>query len=807
MALNPFFLQGSTTEQNLVQDLINEQIKMYGVDVHYIPRQYVVEKTILKEVSTSEFKYAFPIEAYVETYDGHQNLGTLLSKFGIQELDDLTITISQERFETYLKPLLKNLPNIKLPDRPKEGDLIYFPLGDRLFEIKYIEHESPFYQLKKNYTYQLKCELFRYGDEIIDTDYDYINDNVQDQGYTQTFTLIGPALPAFATAGLVYGGIRKIRLDNRGSGYTHPPSVAISSSRYPDGTAVGFATMIDGITDFCNSDPSLQRIQGVELSNAGYGYTVPPLVKFIGGNGTKAKATAILGNGIVGIITVTDGGNGYADPPEVIISDPGIGSATANITANINNSGIVTSIQINNQSGFWDNSSIIQIGTPSIRPAIISPQIDFDGTMLDPITITNPGAGYTTGVTNTIKFLYTGFTSTQKRFGTSSGHLNGSVADLISKNVGSNIFRDGRVDFHLKLGLVPNPGDLIISNGPSNEILWKLRLNSNNKLEFSITGEIFEVPVTVYDNNWHFVSIQRPVNPYGGFNTLIVVDGNEYLLTASDPYLYNVTGGIRIKFSNNTDCFIDDFRIYNSLLDYDTSIPSTEFTFDINTFFLYKFEQASASPNITDGKVSSITLLHPGSGYSQIPQSVVSDPTVQTSATILANVTNSGIITSFNIVNPGFGYTQAQTISIGSTNTQKIRALARSHINSSGVVTSITILDGGLGYSQSPIVTISTPQQDGSGDFILNENVVGSISSVRGVVNSWNPDNRTITLKNINGEFLTREYLVGQESGASYKIKIINTDNLTDPYSQNTEIQEEASEIIDFSEKNPFGTV
>ena len=263
----------------------------------------------------------------------------------------------------------------------------------------------------------------------------------------------------------------------------------------------------------------------------------------------------------------------------------------------------------------------------------------------------------------------------------------------------------------------------------------------------------------------------------------------------------------KTKISNNTDSFIDDFRIYNSLLDYDTSTPSTEFTSDINTVFLYKFEQAIASPNITDGKVSSITLVYPGSGYSQIPQSVVSDPTVQTSATILANVTNSGIITSFNVVNPGFGYTEAQTISIGSTNIQKIRALARSHINSSGVVTSITILDGGLGYSQPPIVTISTPQQDGSGDFILNENVVGSISSVRGVVNSWNSDNRTITLKNINGEFLTREYLVGQESGASYKIKIINTDNLTDPYSQNTEIQEEASEIIDFSEKNPFGAV
>ena len=132
--LNPFFLQGSKTEQSLVQDLINEQLRMYGVEVYYVPRQYITKKTVIREVIESKFGNAYPIEAYVNTYDGYEGQGTILSKFGVQPLTDLTLTISRERYETYITPLIKNIPNIELSTRPKEGDLIYFPLGDRLFE-------------------------------------------------------------------------------------------------------------------------------------------------------------------------------------------------------------------------------------------------------------------------------------------------------------------------------------------------------------------------------------------------------------------------------------------------------------------------------------------------------------------------------------------------------------------------------------------------------------------------------------------------------------------------------------------------
>ena len=174
--LNPYFQQGSRSEQNLIQDLINEQLRMYGVEVHYLPRKYLSENTIIREVIQSKFDDAYPIEAYVDNFDGYGDNTTILSKFGIQATNEITLINSKERFETYISPLIKNEENIKLSTRPKEGDLIYFPLGDRLFESKFVEHEKPFYQLQKNYVYELRCELYRIGDEVIDTGIDEIDD-------------------------------------------------------------------------------------------------------------------------------------------------------------------------------------------------------------------------------------------------------------------------------------------------------------------------------------------------------------------------------------------------------------------------------------------------------------------------------------------------------------------------------------------------------------------------------------------------------------------------------------------------------
>jgi len=360
--LNPFFLQGSKTEQSLVQDLINEQLRMYGVEIYYVPRQYITKKTVIREVIESKFQHAYPLEAYVDTYDGYEGQGTILSKFGVQPLTDLTLTISKERYETYITPLIENIPNIELPTRPKEGDLIYFPLGDRLFEIKFVEHEKPFYQLQKTYVYQLKCELFRYEDEIVDTGIEELDDNIKKEGYIQTLNLIGSGVTATAFTSVVNGGVRYVTVTNRGNGYTSTPRVAISSSPSGGLTAVGIATMIGGIID-CNGTTSL-KVQGVEVINPGYGYTVAPSVIFLGGGGSGAAATAIIGTGIVGIITVSNGGSGYANAPAVTISAPGPGGITATAKAKINSVGIVTQIAITNAGSGYTSTPTISISSP-----------------------------------------------------------------------------------------------------------------------------------------------------------------------------------------------------------------------------------------------------------------------------------------------------------------------------------------------------------------------------------------------------------------------------------------------------------
>jgi hypothetical protein len=365
--LNPFFQQGSKTEQSLIQDLINEQLRMYGVEVYYIPRKYATTNTIIREVIESKFDDAHPLEAYLNTYEGYDGQGTILSKFGVQPLDDLTLTISKERFEEYITPLTKNLADIELATRPKEGDLIYFPLGDRLFEIKFVEHEKPFYQLQKNYVYELTCELFRYEDEVLDTGIDKIDDNVKDEGYIQTLTLVSSAATATANTYIVSGGVRLFTLSNRGDGYSSAPRVAISSAPAGGLTAVGVATMIGGLVD-CTGDKSDSKVQGVEVVNAGYGYTVAPSVAFFGGGGAGVAATATIGDGVIGIVTVTSGGSGYSTAPgisftnEVFLS--GVATATARAHAYISGAGIVTAVYITNAGLGYSVTPTVQISAP-----------------------------------------------------------------------------------------------------------------------------------------------------------------------------------------------------------------------------------------------------------------------------------------------------------------------------------------------------------------------------------------------------------------------------------------------------------
>ena len=162
----------NTPEQNLHQDLIIEAIKNYGIDVYYLPRKFVNEDLLYGEDTISEFNQAHLIEMYVKSVDGFEGEGDFVSRFGLEIRDQVVFSVARRRFD--------NL-DITEQDRPLEGDVIFFPLNKKLYEIRFVEHESMFYQFGKLPIFDLTCELFQYDDQRIDTgveDIDEIEDTL-----------------------------------------------------------------------------------------------------------------------------------------------------------------------------------------------------------------------------------------------------------------------------------------------------------------------------------------------------------------------------------------------------------------------------------------------------------------------------------------------------------------------------------------------------------------------------------------------------------------------------------------------------
>ena len=178
MALNPYFNKfKNLPEQNLIEDLTVEAIKIHGMEIFYLPRNMVHKDDFFGEAPYSRFSSFKMIEMYMDTTTAFEG-GDTFTKFGFEIRDSVKFTVSRKRFkrETGM-------------DRPLEGDLLYLPLNKGLFEIKFVEHENPFYQLGKLLSFQLTCELFQYSEEKMNTGVPEI-DVVEDiNGYNITLSL------------------------------------------------------------------------------------------------------------------------------------------------------------------------------------------------------------------------------------------------------------------------------------------------------------------------------------------------------------------------------------------------------------------------------------------------------------------------------------------------------------------------------------------------------------------------------------------------------------------------------------------
>jgi len=229
MAKSQYFTQfgGTSNEQTLVQDLVDEQIKLFGQDVIYVPNTMLIDKT-LNDVILSKFEDKVMIEMMLINVEGFGGSGAVaMSKFGLRLSDEITYAVSKRRWINYVETEI----NTRVPDRPNEGDLLYVPMTKNLYEIKFVEREVPFYQLGKNYIFSLTCELIENADNYFNTGDPEIDDLTQESHvfpvtvkiggsgtYTvgeevrQTYTVNGVATITKATVAEWIAATRKLRL-------------------------------------------------------------------------------------------------------------------------------------------------------------------------------------------------------------------------------------------------------------------------------------------------------------------------------------------------------------------------------------------------------------------------------------------------------------------------------------------------------------------------------------------------------------------------------------------------------------------
>ena len=175
MATNVFFSQAVKSEQNLIEDLVVESLRMYGHDCYYLPRKIINEDTILGDAANSSFEDAYEVEMYIEGTEGFEGEGDLYAKFGVEVRDQATFVISRRTWERFVSLDANLVTGL----RPNEGDLVYFPLSKSLFEIKFVEHENPFYQIDKLYVFKMTCDLFEYSGEKFDTEIDVLDTSIE----------------------------------------------------------------------------------------------------------------------------------------------------------------------------------------------------------------------------------------------------------------------------------------------------------------------------------------------------------------------------------------------------------------------------------------------------------------------------------------------------------------------------------------------------------------------------------------------------------------------------------------------------
>ena len=760
MPLSPFFLHGSPSEQRLVQDLVNEHLKLFGQDVLYLPRRIINQNTVIREITASKFDDSFRLEAYLTNVDGFGTPSDVLTKFGVRDQDEITLVVSKERYDDFITPFIKQFPEGERANaaHPNEGDLIYLPLDNALFEIKYIERKVPFYQLNELFMYEFRCEIFEPEDEVID-----LPDGLTDKNGEDVDDGI-----------ITRGNMITLRLEKEGNE-----------------NALGYVSLASTV-------PGVKSIQRIQLINDGNYRGTPTVQIFKPTQGNRATGTVTIAEGGIDSVTLTDSGSNYLSVPSISFTPP--------------NKTTSAQIQFGNNS-LHHTSTTDMIGANFVFSSNVDSRDSGNGRLslsfwLYPTKFDPAVNGGTIMWTDRFKIYYR-----------ETGNIifasgSGSIENTTQLNL--NAWNFIRVEQYNTDATISVNGTVSNSLNTANPIMFFA--GDTLKLGADASGQGFIPSQTA---SWEGYLDHITLNLTGDNSTRTA--SAEQVPTSETQQETDAQTGTTAQFIRKLDnehpivrATTDANRVVSSLtIEYEgwgyTSVPiMTIGEPDLGT-------QATAVAIMTtrsgvpNQSIDRILLTNPGTGYTTPPLVVFSGGNPVSGAAATAIVSDA-VLGPVGLTTGGKGYTFTPTVGITSVYIQQsneteplmMNAQAEAVVSTAGTVKEIRYSNAGAGYTNTAAyVAIGSVTSNFFGEFDIDEIVKGVSTGTSAYVANWDTANNILKVVASSGSFGIGEVVVG--AAASYRILSIDEDFNDVPFAANDEIETEANEILDFTERNPFG--
>lgn len=613
---------GHYGEQNLIEDLIVESIKMYGIECYYLPKTLVNLDNLFGEDTLSKYEHAYPIEMFVKSVNGFEGDGDFLSKFGLEVRDEMVLSVAQRRFGEEV-PEQHSTGDTA---RPVEGDLIYFPLNGKLFEIKFVEHEVVFYQMGKLQTYDLTCELYEYSSERLDTGIAAIDD-IEDEfslDQLQSNIVLERYLPIAEAVATVSSGIVQSISVTQGADLTYGerPGVGIapSSANLYNANVYGFIYTSERLLPVSRHSEYLNSVFQI----------IPAL---------SGSNTAVHPNKDTKFLILANSGLGY---PNTSYSNVGITITNPPSTP--------TGLDSEEGISVKDGVGLTDYYRYSANTDILRSEARIDSTY-------NATIKHNDGYIETFVYANTLPSS-------------GEYAGLFMTGGGTNdtnpFARNQR-----RIVAIDSSGDLVefrpessnndviqlTSTAPISADSWKHILYSvdNKVLKIWVDGTLVK-----QETNGYFEGLITYRGYALGSNTI-----GTYTTTSDTSFTISKFDGYMQMFHVNTN--LTDLPVTNDV----ATVPTTMYESDANTVANWSLSRLTSSVNILANNelinIQHALVRNAGFGYANTPTVTVRDFKSPITATATATFNSDDSIDTITITNGGFGYLSAPAVTLTQT--------------------------------------------------------------------------------------------------------------------------------------------